>query len=175
MQESPKPKKKVRGTPIPVPSWWFMELFEKTWGKTDQAVTDEVNKHAAVLRGDAWDRSTIAKFRKGQFPTRELVEAFCVTFGIPLPFFFARSKAEALELLNVQVNFGRAPRPIAPSPGPSAEAKEKMAATLRENLGDQGIEELSENVAEATDEREARAYDQRLKRAIKRKRHEGHE
>lgn len=182
MSDGKPAKKKPRGRPIPLPSWFLLELQEATKdldkpGKSlsDQRVTDKVNAIGADERGEPWDRNTIRQFRRGVHPTLELAEAMCRVFGLQMPVFVARTREEANALAAIQRL--RAPVPEAPASRPPTPPPIEPAAVLPASTGATREAPMSMNEVDALNalvkEREAKrqqdAYHRRLKAAIKRK------
>lgn len=82
--------------PVALPLWWLREVERHTIGLSLSELAADLSR--AVRREPAWDRSTVGKFLKNEFPTFEMMVAFCKLFDLPPPQFVARSYEEAVHL-----------------------------------------------------------------------------
>lgn len=93
-----EPPKKLRGTPVSLPPWWLERANNVRGNQSLSQLAERLSK--AAQRDPAWDRTTVSKFLKNEFPTYELMLAFCAVFEELLqPVFIAESYEEAHQLL----------------------------------------------------------------------------
>jgi len=92
------PAVKIRGTPVSLPGWWLERANEATEGVSLAELAQQLS--VAARRDPPWDRSTVGKFLKNEFPTYELMLAFCAVYEQLLqPVFIAETYEEAHQLL----------------------------------------------------------------------------
>lgn len=93
-----EPTPKVRGTPVSLPPWWLERANRVSEGRSLSELAEQLSRVAG--RDPGWDRTTVGKFLRDEFPTYELMLAFCALFEELLqPVFIADSYEEAHQLL----------------------------------------------------------------------------
>lgn len=92
--------KRPRDDDMELPEWWLKIAREKVAAvKGQQHLVTALGK----LAGRTWERSAVSKFKTGQkHPGPMLVLAICEYFGIPRPFFIARTEDESKVFASMQ-------------------------------------------------------------------------
>jgi hypothetical protein len=87
-----------RGDAVDLPSWWLDRVNEIKELRGDTIT--ELGKLLAEAAGRAtsFDHGTVSRFLNNKVTTRQLTEAFAKLYGIPSPFFEARSLDEAMAM-----------------------------------------------------------------------------
>jgi hypothetical protein len=87
-----------RGDAVDLPSWWLDRVNEMKEHRGD-TITELGKMLAAVVgRATAFDHGTVSRFLNNRVTTRQLTDAFVRLYGIPSPFFEARSLDEAMAM-----------------------------------------------------------------------------
>jgi hypothetical protein len=128
---------KLRGRPVQLKRWWLEAARAKADGVSLEKLAADLSK--AVHRKPPWDRTTVGKFLKNEFPTQELVDAFCKLFDLPPMIFVARSYAEADHFRHEARRYDN------PDKASRKGALDEELARLEENVDDQTARVSSED------------------------------
>ncbi len=158
MTDDPKRVRKTRGVPIPLGSWWHLEIAT-AFGERSHAAIAGMVTIAANNPKESWDGNEIGKLRHGKTqPTLPLINAISKAFPVTNPVFIAQSKDEAIDLRAEQLRHVQLrARASQQRPIEGAEVTARVTAVIEEALGPDGIEKLQASTKAAQKRRESRA------------------
>jgi hypothetical protein len=93
---TPEPRTRDKG--IIVPSWFLLRII-KLVDEDERSLVEIAAALTAVAdRDSAWDHGAVSKFLNNKVTTDAMADAFASLYGVPRPFYEARTEEEAISL-----------------------------------------------------------------------------
>lgn len=98
MRKTPEPQPRTRDKGIIVPSWFLLRVIKLVDEDERSLVEIAAALSDAVDRDSPWDHGAVSKFLNNKVTTRAMADAFAALYGLPRPFYEARTLDEAIAL-----------------------------------------------------------------------------